>query len=159
MTKEMAHSGELVERLEKASAGSVFGLTDCQAFMEALGLPVEPGDVFGLIVRALHEGSLDAALALAERVLPGWWWLVCSSDHIGPDGKAKSAMAEIGPRDWPGNPATPPPENILADAATAPLALCIAILKATTAASQAPGGDGSAPSALECTKKDHDNEG
>ena len=63
--------------------------------------------------------SLDAALALAERVLPGWGWCIRTDD-------TGQCFANVFPK-------CPNTDRIYFDvyAATHPLALCIAILKAT----------------------------
>lgn len=60
--------------------------------------------------------SLDAALALAERVLPGWVWMVESHR----DGRATAWLSEFN--------AYGEGEQVLGNSPT--LALCIAILKA-----------------------------
>lgn len=68
-----------------------------------------------------YTTSLDAALALAERVLPGWAWMVRGS-HCDGDG---ASFAKV----W--RPyADPPAGDFDALAHTAPLALCAAIVKA-----------------------------
>jgi hypothetical protein len=59
--------------------------------------------------------SLDAALGLAERVLPGWWWVVSSTGG--------ECAAEIG------NLETPLADNIIATSKTPAVALVLAVLK------------------------------
>lgn len=61
--------------------------------------------------------SLDAALALAERVLPGWW----------------PAFAKTSPVAWSADVYEPTSHasQSVGQAASGPLALCIAILRAT----------------------------
>jgi hypothetical protein len=91
--------------------------------------------------------SLDAALALAERVLPGWWRELGETGFKPPNSFWKAAVFS----------ATPSGESydtarVVAFGNTGPLALCIAILKATTASSVGT-------SASECTHKDPDHEG
>lgn len=75
--------------------------------------------------------SLDAALALAERVLPGWWWtagrcgLTCHAS-VGPDskfiGEPDLSKFDSGFHADVPNPSTPA------------IALCIAILRAQSEA-------------------------
>ena len=67
--------------------------------------------------------SLDAALALAERVLPGWVWEI----RLDADG----GSVQGAPVWWFEGLAAPDEGGVSADAKTAPLALCIAILNAT----------------------------
>jgi hypothetical protein len=71
---------------------------------------------------ANYTASLDAALALVERVLPGWWWSVyCTA---GPNPETRDTFtAAVFPRTQVG-----PPET--SRAPTAPLAILIAALKA-----------------------------
>jgi hypothetical protein len=67
-----------------------------------------------------YTTSLDAALALAERVLPGWGWVLSTGARDQP------AWVQAYPE--------PVDEDVCRDAvasASLPLALCAAILKAT----------------------------
>lgn len=84
--------------------------------------------------------SLDAALALAERVLPGW-----SYGLNGEVGGGALATLEQPDVDLGGGVIASPGlcglQEFDGEAATPPLALCIAILKATTAAQSSLGGD------------------
>ena len=78
-----------------------------------------------------YTTSLDAALALAERVLPGWWWttgrcgLTCHAS-VGPDskfiGEPDLSKFDSGFHADVPNPSTPA------------IALCIAILRARSEA-------------------------
>lgn len=76
--------------------------------------------------------SLDAALSLAERVLPGWWWtagkcgLTCHAS-VGPD-RAFIAEPDLSKYDAGFHADIPNPS-------TPALALCAAILRATGASS------------------------
>ena len=70
-----------------------------------------------LIIVPSYTSSLDAALALVERVLPGWLWMVASAD---PPNRLP-ARVEL----WTGD------EEVRASAATPALALLAALLKAT----------------------------
>lgn len=68
--------------------------------------------------------SLDAALALAERVLPGWTWVA--------DGGGKSRATGVVIGEGAGEDEGPDPA-FTGKASTPALALCIAVLKATEA--------------------------
>ena len=85
-------------------------------------VPQVPGDVIADCMGVtFYTTSLDAALALAERVLPGWVW------NMGNDLPCWVHLW-IDDRNYDGNP-------IKGDAATGPLAMCAAILRATGASS------------------------
>lgn len=72
-----------------------------------------------------YTASLDAALALVERVLPGWDWVLSSVD-------GHRASAEVTPPDWP-------VEALHYKTAKTPaLALLAAMLKALEAQNAAP---------------------
>lgn len=150
----------LIERLEKAEAGSrELDALVCAALGHHPGFPdndyivpwhvaVDDRDASRLAAYIRVPGqpprsvwsrpsepattSLDAALALAERVLPGWWWSV-SSERIGEPEPRPFASG------WLSDGALGALRT--ARAATPALALCIAILKATTAPEPALGGD------------------
>lgn len=66
-----------------------------------------------------YTASLDAALALVERVRPGWWWCSRSDDTEG-------AYANLGPARTNPNAGGP---CWRAYAPTAPIALCLALLR------------------------------
>lgn len=79
--------------------------------------------------------SLDAALALVERVLPGWSWGVSRLD-AGLVAGVVAAPVDVEPdheEDWGCQSA---------EAATGPLALCIAALQALSTRAPAEGGRG-----------------
>lgn len=106
---------DLIARLEAAEVGSRELDWDVS---EALGVWRTE-----TIMRATAPWttSLDAALALAERVLPDYWWLVRSNEddtgffaNLGVNGTNPNMGAQCFP----------------VFAASAPLALCIAILRA-----------------------------
>lgn len=140
---ETAIPTELVARLEATSAGSRGLDAAITAHLNgALLKPYPPATDFGPSAKwqfwsldGAHflgneskfpvppfTTSLDAALALAERVLPGWLWNLAAETY-GCDAELFSPRGEC----WDGHgPAT---------GATPALALCIAILRATTASS------------------------
>lgn len=77
-------------------------------------------DSAGAIYTSFTE-SLDAAVALAEQVLPGWWWGI---GRYGPDGPiAKLAPSEAGEAD-------DMQRSIICKGATPALALVAAIIRA-----------------------------
>lgn len=106
---------DLIARLEAAEVGA--RELDHLIFMHTAPMEVSshwsPNDRM-----TLYTTSLDAALALAERVLPGWGWCM-RTDETG------QCFANV----FPGNPNI---DRIFYDAyaATHPIALCIAILRA-----------------------------
>lgn len=120
----MAHSAQegsvptetlsaLIATLEKAGAGSR-ELDEKVAVATTHPYGVDAIDWDGF---PAYTTSLDAALALAERVHPGFHAALYTSDG----GKSRQAMITVPSRtDGP----------FTATAATIPLALCIAILKA-----------------------------
>lgn len=119
----MSDHAELIARLEAAEAGS--RELDF-AVAQSLGSVVREGwaetyadGTFGGSVKA-YTTSVEAALALAERLIPGVWWVIGR-------GKLTSGEPEYGAELLFG-----PDESLgIAEAATAPLALCIAILRAS----------------------------
>lgn len=103
----------LIERLEAAEGGSReldWSISD--AFGERHGGNVCP----------IYTTSLDAALALAERALPGYFWEI----QICPYTTTVQGALES----WNEGLAAPDVGGVYADARTPALALCIAILKA-----------------------------
>ena len=125
----------LIERLEKAGEGSraIDGAL-ALAFSEAPAWATKHHERqpelwsdgnFGLRAKTWlaphYSTSLDAALALAERVLPGWSWMVrhYASGHGGPGWTAYVCQ----------------PENDTVNSgpvkSTPALALCLAVLRAT----------------------------
>jgi hypothetical protein len=70
-----------------------------------------------------YTTSLDAALALAERVLPGWCWEFRVDDN--------GADVQGAPAWWNEGLAAPDIDGVAAAAATPALALCAAILRAS----------------------------
>jgi len=103
----------LIARLE---AGPVY-LTHKEAYDLAIFFGSDTAlGMASLIRKAFAGGSLDAALALAERVLPGKEWMLVKST----EGGETSFHALIGPDSL----------GRAGEAASAALALCIAILRA-----------------------------
>lgn len=119
---------ELVERLEAASAGS--RELDISLAMETT-YPYGFDSEREIDAYPHPTTCLGDALALAERVLPGWCWLV--ERHK--DGSASVTLDE-----WSAYSSGP-----FVQGATPALAVCIAILRATTASSVGT-------SASECTQ-------
>lgn len=65
----------LLERLEGASADVIWTNQDAKELIDALGRDRCGGTPAGIALAYVAlNGSIDAALALAERVLPGWSW-------------------------------------------------------------------------------------
>lgn len=122
-------TSQLITSLEQAGEGS---RELDQAVHEALGLPGQwsgpinpPRAPQGFWSGPHYTHHVDAALALAERVLPGWDWSVC---RLEPNhGFAKNglfyATVERLPDDWS--------PIFDASAKTPAIALCLAILRAT----------------------------
>lgn len=113
--------------IEKLEGGPVY-LTHKEAYDLAIWFGSDTAlGLAQLIRKAFVGGSLDAALALAERVLPGWWWttgrcgLTCHAS-VGPDSKfieePDLSKFDSGFHADVPNPSTPA------------IALCIAILRA-----------------------------
>jgi hypothetical protein len=126
----------LIKRLEEAEAGS--RELDCEiavlldgfftlppmweggpigyGYTDKSGVRISPGHGGDQLVRR-YTTSLDAALALAERVLPGWCWMI---------ERHKNGTATAWLHEWN---AYGEGEQVVAN--TPALALCAAILKAT----------------------------
>jgi hypothetical protein len=75
-----------------------------------------------------YTASIDAALALVARVLPGWHGALTWLPDYGLN--AASFACEIGPMDWSGNQ---PPDNIIGHGDSMPLAILAALLSALIA--------------------------
>lgn len=104
----MSRVVSLIERLEAAEVGNVYlDVKVCLETSHPYGF--DPGDDVPPVTT-----SLDAALALVERVLPGWVYMLVN-DH---GGYNRAELNEPGGR------------TVKAIADTMPLALCIAVLKA-----------------------------
>lgn len=118
----------------------------------------ETREHFRLVTVPAYSASLDAALALCERVLPGWAW--CAA---GPDAETSEPLCWAtlaGPvrmvkLDWDGPP-EPDRETITSYAMTPALALLAALLKAVQAQSQGQFHDGSTLESQAPTKMDGD---
>lgn len=109
----------LIERLE---AGPVY-LTHKEAYDIAIFFGSDTAlGLASLIRKAFAGGSLDAALALAELVLPDWAWEI-RLDRGG-------ASVQTAPAWWMEGLAAPDEGGVSCDGKTPALALCIAILKA-----------------------------
>lgn len=121
---------ELIEKLEKAEGPNyrleidIFKLFNPEyaEYVEGRGGLVHVNDgedqrVLSNVRAPNYTASLDAAVALAERVLPGWRWAVTSR------GTAWCNTADL----------PTPSIHLRADAATPALALCLATLKAVRA--------------------------
>jgi hypothetical protein len=119
---------DLIKRLKEAETGS--------RELDALMWPLHPGfkrmrgthfhdddkeKAWRAIAAPAYTTSLDAALALAERVLPGWSWMV------------RHYAAGQGGRGWTAYVCKPDTDLVSAGpvGSSPALALCIAILKAT----------------------------
>lgn len=122
--------GQLVARLEAASAGS--RELDCLIHewqrpeytpaMRGMYYGEATGEYFcddGVFAAPAYTTSLDAALALAERALPGSVAVLNTHD--------RSVLFALSPVHMAAK---------TTKAATLPLALCIAVLKATTASAR-----------------------
>jgi len=147
-TEQTVKPAGLIERLEAAEVGS--RELDCEVYeMFNAGLkpvPKQAGRYFDPSIISVHGAekyitrgtsvapkyttSLDAALALAGRVLPGWWWtagkcgLTCHAS-VGPD-RAFIAEPDLSKYDAGFHADIPNPS-------TPAIALCVAALKAVAA--------------------------
>jgi len=114
---------ELAERCERGA--EVQWLTsDIDGLTRALIGPSWTMNDWGLVNDAIRENSLDAVVALLERVLPGWLWNVSNFDG---NGKA-SAFIGAGPLDDTADGAAASPAR----------ALLGAILRALAAKDETP---------------------
>ena len=114
----------LIARLEAAHATGIIMESEAVALCRALGLEAVDLDAGGCehhwdsVCWNALKGSLDAALALAERVLEGpFGWTI---NKVVDDGVVLHSAALYASRTYPDYPA----------ARTPALALCIAILRA-----------------------------
>lgn len=113
----------LIERLEKAEGPS---RELDRAIWEAFGSPSRSDGVpefAGFLGIAMFSSSIDAAVSLAERVLPGWFF-----EHIGND-----AMGEDDYMSWLGWTVELSPgmsAGAQGQAKTLPIAIVIATLRA-----------------------------
>lgn len=114
----MTKHAELIAKLEVADHGSY------EIDGEILNVAVLHGFDYKGGPVPLFSDSIDAALALAERVLPGYWWLVRSDEG---ESDSFANMGLIGTNPNMGAPCYP------AFAPTPALALCISILRALEA--------------------------
>lgn len=62
----MSKYADIIERLEKATDGS-------DADLDHLIMAFDPGP---RMMPWHYASSIDAAISLVERMLPGWWWMV-----------------------------------------------------------------------------------
>ena len=104
----------LIELRDKVKAGELHRKANCIAMMEGLSGAYIPNGAAWTLSAA--NGSLDAAKALHEAVLPGWgWrvaqchvsddaWVMAPDDSLAPDGEEWSTYTDIDQRP-PGNPA------------------------------------------------------
>lgn len=117
--------GDLIERLEAATVGSreLDEAVTLLAFPEMQDWPrgldgdggwTSPKD--GRVYAPPYSRSLDSALALAERVLPGWCWLI---------ERHKDGTGSVTLDEWSAYA-----EGSSVTGETPALALCCAILKA-----------------------------
>ncbi|MGV3720618.1 MAG: hypothetical protein ACO1SX_06875 [Actinomycetota bacterium] len=141
---------DLIDRLAKAEAGS----RELDRLVgEATGQQLTDG-FWRYAARCTT--SLDAALALADRVLPGWTWLALGPDK---DGRcptlcfARLASPDFDCVTWEaGDQWTTDVlagRDATAHAATPALALCIAVLRATTPAEHVSVGTSEASAPLQ----------
>ena len=126
----MTNLSDIIEKLEKAEAGSrELDYQVFRVFAESEGFNFWNPD-WG------HEYtcSVDAAISLAEKVLPGWQYTLSSTRSAHED---RRPWADVASDAWIND------ENETewgdASAATLPMALCLAILKAK--AQQQEGGE------------------
>jgi hypothetical protein len=107
---------DLIKRLEKAEEGCPFLDRKIWVALEFDGnrSPVDAPE---------YTTSIDTALALAERVLPGWCWMI---------ERHKNGAATAGLHEWN---AYREADRFTAN--TSALALCAAILKATDTGGEA----------------------
>lgn len=66
---------EALDKLIKAIEAGAIPLSDLDAFIPSLGLNTQGNDA-----HSAYRGSLDAAKALHEALLPGWMWLARKTD-------------------------------------------------------------------------------
>lgn len=66
--------------------------------------------------------SSDAALSLAEKVSPGWYWECCFGDGW-------QVYVQAAPEPWPEGLTGADRDGVYVTAATMPLAICLAVLR------------------------------
>lgn len=135
----------LIERLEKATGPNRKLDNDIYRwvhpefadFIEGRGGLVHPNDgedqrVLSNIRASFYTSSVDAALALCERMLPGWRWGVAShsiKDGVYSEGPYIGKPKHVdGFRAHVTKPSPLRPMPHIADARTAPLAILLALL-------------------------------
>jgi hypothetical protein len=111
---------DLIKRLEEAEAGSRGLDWEIDRLFPSLGTP--PAYEWPVELIPAFSRSLDAALALAERVLPGWTRGVDEQNN----GRWKAGVFDRASL-----------AHFATEAPTPALALCIAVLKATDTGSEA----------------------
>jgi hypothetical protein len=107
---------DLIKRLEEATAGSADLDREVERALRVVPMGLREDGTWGQKQRP-WTASLDAALALAERVLPGWCWMI---------ERHKNGTATAWLHEWN---AYGEGEQVVSN--TPALALCAAILKAT----------------------------
>lgn len=132
MTPSSTPRGSLIARLEDAEVGSRELDAEIAAALDGWsGFGLRTSQIEGrprgsdrFSTPPHYTTSLDAALALVERVLPGWW-----------PGfqKNRGSLERKRWAAWLDGPHHSGVDAIEVSAATAPLALCIALLKALEA--------------------------
>ena len=97
----------LIERIEAAGPDRAWVWQDGLDVAAALGLDhtrIDDPPFIARIVSALN-GSVDSALKLAGRVLPGWAWNICGPDRLVTDEHRAYALLAApkmtgGPEPW-----------------------------------------------------------
>ena len=81
----------IIERLEKAEGGSLeldFWISvrvydPCEYTDAELQADIDSVGIEGMHIDAAFTSSVDAAIALAEKAMPGWCWLVRNDEDAG----------------------------------------------------------------------------
>lgn len=122
----------LIEKMEGAEAGSVeldariYSHLNCTLMPRRADYkPRRRWPDGSVTLQRKVTTSLDAALAAAERVLPGWTWEI-TIDGCG--------SVQGAPEMWPEGLAAPDRDGVYVTAQTPALALCAAILRAQSEA-------------------------
>ena len=153
----MTDLAQLIERLEAASEGSReldaacivaaqdipapryglkegfkqecrLGNDDCSVEVWTVGLDYE--ERYARYPATPVTTSIDAIVALIERKLPGWFWGIGRRSDA--DDPAKPMWAEVASERWIKSE-TEKDEQFESDGVTAPLALCVVLLRALQA--------------------------